>query len=60
MQLLSLNLEQSGFRNRGAAQPPQNARQSQHKFALDNRLRIIVGGDGGLECFVIFGILKCA
>ena len=36
MQLLSLNLEQSGFHSRGAAQPPQNARQSQHELALDS------------------------
>src|SRR5262249_4514230 len=49
MQLLSLNLEQSGFHTRGAAQPPQNARQSQHELALDSRLRIIIGGDCCLE-----------
>jgi len=36
MQLLSLNLEQSVFHTRSAAQPPQNARQSQHELALDS------------------------
>jgi hypothetical protein len=40
MQALSLNLEQSGFHSRGAAQPPQNARQSQHELALDNGLNV--------------------
>ena len=60
MQLPSLNLEQSGFHSRGAAQPPQNARRSQHELALDSQLRIIVGGDCCLKRFIIFGILKCA
>src|SRR6516164_331526 len=60
MQLLSLNLEQSSFHSRGAAQPPQNARQSQHKFALDSRLRIIIRDESGLERLVIFSVLQCA
>ena len=59
MQLLNLNLEQSGFHSRGTPQPPQNARQSQHELALDSRLRIIVGGDCCFERFIIFGVLKC-
>ena len=60
MQLLSLNFEQPGFHSRGAAQPPQNTRQSQHKFALDSRLRIIIRDESGLERLVIFSILQCA
>src|SRR6516225_3045282 len=36
MQLLNLNLEQSGLHSRGTPQPPQNARQSQHELALDS------------------------
>jgi hypothetical protein len=34
-QMFSLNLEQSGFHCRGAAQPPQNTGQSKYEFALD-------------------------
>src|SRR2546430_1914094 len=56
--MTSLDLEKAGFHCRGAPEPPEQTRQSQHQFPLYGRLGIIVSCDGRFESFVIFGILQ--
>jgi hypothetical protein len=36
--MVGLDLEQAGFHRRSTAEPPWQAGQSQHQFALDSRL----------------------
>jgi hypothetical protein len=45
-QVLGLNVEQACFDYSGAAQPPEEARQSQHKVALDHRTSIVICRNG--------------
>ena len=56
--MLSLNFEEAGFNCGGATQPPQQTGQPEDQFPLHSRLGIIIGNNGGLEGFVIFGIFK--
>src|SRR5262249_57105516 len=58
--LVRLIYNRSVSHSRGAARPPEDARQSQHDFALDRRLSIIIGSDRCLECLVIFGVFQRA
>jgi hypothetical protein len=56
--MFGLNLEQSGFKRGGAAQPQQDTGQSQHEFTLDRGLRVIIRDDGRFELPIIFGVFQ--
>jgi len=57
-QVFRLDLEQAAFDGGGATQPPQQARQSEHEFSLDRRLRVIVGGHDQFEGRIVIGIFQ--
>jgi hypothetical protein len=40
-QMFRLDLEQAALDGGGPTQPPQQARQPEHEFSLDRRLRVI-------------------
>src|SRR6516165_6867541 len=58
--MLRLDFEKSGLDDPCPSKSPQQARQSEHQLPLHSRLRIVIGGNGCFEGFVIFSILQRA
>src|SRR6516164_3382220 len=57
-QMLGLDPEQPTLDGGGATQPPQLARQSEHQFSFDGRLRVVVGCHGHFERCIVLGIFQ--
>jgi hypothetical protein len=58
VRMVCLYIKEPCLHRRSAAEPPQEAGQSQHKLALDGRLSIVVGYDRCFERAVVLGVLK--
>ena len=55
-----LDIKQACFHDASASQPPQEARQTQHQFAFDRRLSVVVSDNGRFKPSVIFSIFQRA
>jgi hypothetical protein len=55
---VSLYTEKGGFDRRRSAYAPEQRCQTQHQFALDRRLGVIVSDDRRLESLVVLDVLK--
>jgi hypothetical protein len=53
---LSVYAEKGDFDRRRAPYAPEQRRQSQHQFAFDRRLSVVVRDDGSLESFVVLDV----